>query len=519
MLWRRDCTRGSLLPAVRPAVRRAGWVLAALAAIASTAGAQAPNARGAVRDFDAYAETAARDWNVPGLAIAIVRNDSILLAKGYGVRALGDPGAVDEHTLFGIMSTTKAMTAAALAMLVDEGKVGWDDPVTKHLPGFQLRDPFVTRELTVRDLITHRAGLPNADFLWYANDLDTEEIIRRLRFIEPAYSLRAGFIYQNIMYAVAGEVVRAASGMPWADFLRTRIFAPLGMSRTVATLAESGRMGNVATPHGTVNDTMRTIPNAPVDAVAAAGSVWSSVADMARWLQFMLDSGAVNGRPLLQPASFRELVRPQAFVTESEFYPTAQLTRPHWTTYGMGWFQQDYRGRKVDFHTGSIDGMVAIAGLLLDEGLGVIVLSNARTEARHAVMLKTFDTFTGAPSRDWSAELRALYGQRAAQGVAAQRRLEQLRVAGTRPSLPLERYAGTYSDPLYGTRVVTLENGALRIRGSTSAAATLEHWHYDVFRARWDNAFRGRSTVTFTIGMNGVPTRLEMGGASFRRAP
>src|SRR5688500_18663353 len=197
-----------------------------------------------------------------------------------------------------------------------------------------------------------------------------------------------------------------------------------------------------------------------VDAVAPAGSVWSSTADMAKWIRFLLDSGRVGERRLVQQATFAELVRPQRHVPAGEFYPTAQLTRPHWTTYGLAWFQQDYRGRKIDYHTGSIDGMVAIVGLMLDERLGVIVLSNAaQSNLRHALMLKTFDLFTGAPSRDWSQDLKKLYDSLATRGAEQQRSAAAQRVTGTRPSLDLAKYAGTYSDSLYGTRVVTFENG------------------------------------------------------------
>jgi CubicO group peptidase (beta-lactamase class C family) len=472
-----------------------------------------------IRDLDTYTAQAVKDWGAPGLAIAVVKDGRVVFAKGYGVLELGKPTPVDTQTLFAIGSTTKAMTAMALAILVDEGKVRWDDPVTKYLPTFQLSDPYVTREVTVRDLITHRAGLPNADFLWAFNDIPAEEIIRRLRYVRPAYSFRSSFIYQNIMYAVAGQVVAAASGMPWADFLRARIFQPLGMTRTVTSLAEASRTTNVASPHYSVDDTTRVIKNRFVDPVAPAGAVWSSVADMSKWMRFVLDSGRYDGKTLVQTRTFMEVVRPQVIVPSSEFYPIpAQLTRPHWQTYGFGWFQQDYNGRKVDFHTGSIDGMVAIIGLLLDERLGVYVLSNLdHVEARHALMLKTFDLFIGAPPRDWSAELRKAYGDARAQGVAQRQRMEQQRVANTRPSLPLEKYAGTYSDSLYGTRKVTFENGVLRLRYSPMYAATLEHWQYDTFRARLDDRWDGLDPATFVIGADGLPSRLEMGRAVFRR--
>src|SRR5204863_3462637 len=221
-----------------------------------------------IRDLDAYTSKAVADWKVPGLAIAVVKDGRIVFAKAYGVRELGKPAPVDTQTLFAIGSTTKAMTAASIGMLVDEGKLRWDDRVTRILPSFQLADPYTTRELTVRDLLTHRAGLGNADVLWYRTDNSPEEDVRRVRFAEPAYSLRSSFIYQNIMYAVAGQIVAAASGMPWEQFVRTRIFSPVGMPNTVPLLDSARRRTDVATPHYRVGDTVRVIGTARVGAVA-----------------------------------------------------------------------------------------------------------------------------------------------------------------------------------------------------------------------------------------------------------
>src|SRR5215207_7121136 len=258
-----------------PSVARRATVLAAaflLPATATPSSAQHPADAALARQLDAYTTQAFRDWDGVGLAIAVVKDGRLVFAKGYGSRELGKPGAVDSATLFAIGSTTKAMTAAALGMLVDEGKVRWDDPVTNYLPGFQLRDPYATREVTVRDLLTHRAGLPNADYLWYGTTNSTAEILRRVRFVEPAYSLRSGFTYQNVMYAAAGQVIATVSGMPWEQFVRTRIFEPLHMDRTVPLLSRAGGVPNVASPHDRIADTMHVIANASVDPVASAGS-------------------------------------------------------------------------------------------------------------------------------------------------------------------------------------------------------------------------------------------------------
>jgi CubicO group peptidase (beta-lactamase class C family) len=471
-------------------------------------------------DLDAYAAKAAKDWKVPGLAIAVIKDGKVVLSKGYGVRQLGRSEPVDEHTLFAIGSTTKSMTSALIGMLVDEKKLAWDDPVVQHLPSFQLKNPAVTRELTVRDLLTHRGGLGNADFLWYGQENSTAEILERVRLLEPAYSLRSRFIYQNVMYVAAGQVIEAVSGRPWAEMIRTRIFEPLGMQETVAALSLVPKNANVASPHYEIDGVLKVIENMPVDSAGPAGSVWSSVHDMSRWLQFLLDGGVASGKRLLSERTAAELFRPQAIVPDTQ-YPTSRIVKPHWMTYGLGWFQQDYQGRAVDFHTGSIDGMVAIAGLIRDEKLGVFALGNLdHAEVRHALMYSVFDRAAGKAGRDWSVELQKLYAENQQRNAERVKRIESLRVAGTSPSVPLTALVGTYSDPLRGDVHVTLDGNTLRIKYGTGFSGALEHWHYNTFRARWAASWRASPLVNFTLGAAaGRPDALEMSGGRFIRKP
>jgi CubicO group peptidase (beta-lactamase class C family) len=261
------------------------------------------------------------------------------------------------------------------------------------------------------------------------------------------------------------------------------------------------------------------IENASVDGVAPAGSVWSSVSDMAKWSAMLLAGGkAGGGHIVLSPATVNELFKPQTMVTTEAFYPTSRLTKPKWTTYGLGWFQQDYRGRAIDYHTGSIDGMVAIHGLLREERVGVVVLANLdHAELRHAIMLDVFDRYIGEAQRDWSADLRTLYAGLQTEAEAEQRKADQRRVQGTKPSLALADYAGTYSDPLHGDVVVAIEGGRLRARYGGAYAGALEHWHYDTFRATWDAAWRGKTLLTFVLDSAGKPSRVDTMGASFTR--
>ena len=503
MIWRRSIALLSVLPAI--------------------AAAQGNGDRDKVRELDAYFAKAAKEWNVPGLAIGIVHKGQLVFAKGYGVRDVSTKAPVDTQTIFAIASTTKAITAAALGMLVDEGKVRWDDPVTKYVPTFQMYDPWATREATVRDLITHRGGLPNADNLWTHGDNSREEVIRRIRFIKPTYSFRGGYVYHNVMYTVAGAVIEAVSGMTWDDFLRQRIFQPLGMTRSVTTLAEAKTKDNRAEPHGRQNDTLRVSGNSLADGIGPAGSVWSSVADMSRWVKFLLDSGKVNGKPLLTPQTWAELFKPVTILPpwNSNSAPQLRMSKPHFRSYALGWFQQDYMGRQVDFHTGSLTGMIAINGLIREEGIGVYIISNTRSEIRHPLMFKVFDTFLGAPARDWSGEMLAL--QRtddARDSTNAASRPQNQRVEGTKPSLALEKYAGTFMDPdsIYAPVTITSEDGVLRYRLGSTQAGTLEHWQYDSFRVLWDDWWRGRSTITFTVGPNGNADRLDAGNVELRRA-
>lgn len=472
-----------------------------------------------VAGFEAYTAQAAKDWGAVGLAVAVVKDGKTIFAKGYGVRELGKPDAINENTLFSIGSTTKAMTAAAIGMLVDEGKLRWDDPVTRHLPWFQLSDPYVTREITIRDLLIHRAGLANGDVLWYRTTASPTEVIRRARLIPMAYSFRSGFIYHNVMYATAGAVVAVASGMSWERFVETRIFEPLGMNRTVANLAGTAGKPNVASPHQKVGGEIRVISNAAVDSVAAAGSVWSSVSDMARWAAFIIDSGRVNGRTLLKPGTWAELLKAQTMVPPSEFYPTQELTKPRWMTYGLGWFQHDYRGRMLQFHTGSIDGMVAIIGVIPEERLGIYVLGNLdHVEVRHALLYRALDTWLGVPARDWSTEFRTLYGGLEAAGDSVSAAARRNRIAGTKPSLDLKGYAGTYTDSLVGHVEIRIEEGGLALQFGSEQHATMSHWHFDTFEARWDNSWQGTDLVTFTMNGAGVIDGLRFGGRRLGRS-
>jgi CubicO group peptidase (beta-lactamase class C family) len=473
-----------------------------------------------LRDLDAWIARAVRDWEVPGLAVAVVKDDTIAFAKGYGVRALGSPAPVTTATLFANASTTKAFTALAVAMMVDEGKLAWDDRVTDRLPTLVLRDAYPSRELTLRDMLSHRVGFGDPGFLWYGTDLTANEMFRRLRFVEPQSSFRARYAYNNVTYAAAGIIAGEASGTGWDTLVRDRILTPLGMTATVT----QGRLlppdADVALAHDRVRDTLRVIAGVGslVDGIAPAGSMYSNVLDMSRWLRFLLRGGRLGDSALVRPETFAELFRPQTLIPRESFYPTARRTGTHFTAYGLGWFLQDYRGEFVAMHTGSIDGYVAIVGLVPERRLGVVVFANRdHAELRHAIMWKVFDAYVGAPDRDWSVELKALYDSVDARQAERRAEREAQRVRDTRPTLPLDAYAGTYADSALGAVTVRVADGRLTFSQSAFLTGVLEHWHFDTFAIRWDRGWLQPTLVTFRIGPDGTVTGAEVDGVLLGR--
>jgi len=470
-----------------------------------------------VKEFEAYILKAQKEWEVPGMAVAVVKDGKVILSKGFGVRELGTTDAVDGKTIFQCASTTKAMTATCMGILVDEGKVRWDDPVVQHLPDFQLYDPFVTREIRIRDLFIHDTGVGNADFLWGLMDIPAEEVLRKMRDVKPSYSIRSSFIYQNIFYLAAGKVIEKISGKPWSAFVTERVFQPLGMSRTYA-LSKDAAKENRTKPHYKIENLITVIEATSADEIGPAGSVWSCSDDMAKWMQAMLDSSKYGGGRLLSANTWKEMFKPQVLVPPGQFYPTAQLTKPNWTTYGLGWFQHDYKGKKVNFHTGSLAGAVAIHAQLPEERLGVYVFGNYdHAEVRHALVYKTFDHFALGGTRDWSTEFKKLYDNIQASDDKKEKEFESKRAANTKPSLPLEAYAGEYADPLYGKVVVSIEGGRLVVVANNFLKASFEHWHYDTFRGWYDKKWYGKGNLSFVIGTDGKVATADFDGYKFRK--
>jgi len=468
-----------------------------------------------LRGLDEYIEKARQDWEIPGVAVGIVKDDALIFAKGYGVREIGKKAKVDEHTLFAVASNTKAFTASMLGMLVDEDKLEWDDRVIDYIDDLQLYDPYVTREISVRDLLTHRSGLPTfgGDHLWIgAPENSREEIMARLRFLKPTAPFRTRYQYQNLMFMVAGQIIPEITGKSWDDFIRERIFEPLGMNESNSSILVLPEEDNVATPHEVVDGKHVPIAYDNVNGIAPAGGINSNVVDMAQWMRLHLGGGVYEGRQILSHEVIRDAHSIQFPLPVSDFNEDHFGTR--FSGYGLGWSISDYRGYKMISHGGGLSGMISLQTLIPEKSLGVIVLTNfAPNSLTRAVTYRILDAFLGEPEQDWSG----VYLERRKQAeIREQKNEEELlaqRVKGTRPSLPMKDYAGRYFDELSGEAEVRMENGNLVFDYNPRHIGDLEHWHHDTFRVTWRHPIfdmAPKSFLTFYLDERGKVATLRI---------
>lgn len=469
---------------------------------------------GKLKEIDAYAQTVMNQWKGPGMAIAIIKDDKQVFAKGYGVRELGKNEPVDADTIFAIASNSKAFTTAALAILVDEKKLSWDDKVFKYLPEFKMYDPWVTNELTVRDLVTHRVGLDtfSGDLLWYETTYPSDEIARRVRYLKPVSSFRTRYGYQNLMFVAAGEVIEKVSGKTWAQFVKERILDPLGMTRTVTSIKNLS--DNAALPHNESGGTLRVLHRGNVDGAAAAAGLNSSVNDLSKWIRTQLGRGKFEGKQIFSEQQSWAMWQPYLAQPISEQAAKSNPTR-HFSGVGMGWFVYDYQGRKIINHSGGLDGMLSYTVLIPEENAGFVVLTNSESPGFGIMMNKIRDVLVNAPNRDWNAEAVQNAARNKAAAEEAAKKVDAARISNTRPALPLPGYVGKYADDLYGDVNITEENGKLVMRfgPSPNFVADLEHWHYDTFQIKWRPSVAynfPRGWVTFTIDKNGKTEEIKI---------
>ncbi len=471
--------------------------------------------------IDALMTATLRDWQIPGAALAVVHAGGSY-CQGYGVRAAGDSEPVDAATIFAIGSTTKPFTSAAAGMLVDAGRLGWDDPVVRHLPDVALADPWVTRHVTLRDMLSHRLGLERAQRIYYHQGYDQREIVRRMRYLAPVDGFRAGFHYANQHYGVAGLIIEACSGMPWARFIEQRIFAPLAMTRSCTGARQLAGLANLAAPHAVLDECCpasvrllgepRVVPRFALDD-EPAGSIYSSADDLRRWLELLLAGGA----PLLQPATFATITSPQTLmhdVLASELGPLAALQpATHFWTYALGWWVLDYHGERVLLHGGQMPGFNAALAFFPERRCGFAVLLNVHQTLAHAALFYALsDLLLERPGRHWSDEFLGLARDAMAQAGAAARAAASARQPTAAATLPPAQLAGVYVDERYGALTVALEAGALTLRYGASLAQ-LSHWQGDRYRGRWtlagilDDVFVDFTPTQLTLLPDGIVAR------------
>ena len=456
-----------------------------------------------LKSLDNYFKKMTKDWEVPSMSIGIVKDGKLVFSKSYGVKEEGKKDKPDKNTLYAIASNSKAFTSAIIAQLVQEGKLSWDDKVKDYLPYFQVYDNWVTNEVTIRDILSHRVGLGtfSGDVIWYKSDLNSEQIIRRIKYIPPAFDFRAGWGYSNLMYITAGELIKKVTGKTWAQNVKERFFLPLGMNRSITSPSDLESKGNFATPHARENDQNIPIAWEDWEEIGALGGVISSVEDLSKWMVFNLNHGIVGTDTLLTANSRNMLWTPHNNFRVDHTKPNDYGR--NFSAYGLGWSLSDYHGKMRVGHTGGYDGMLTAFNMIPEEKLGVIVLTNGMKSPMMAATYYALDRFLGLRDKDWSAD--NLEAKRKRPDMRIPNR-KVARVADTKPSLELEQYAGKYLADIYGEVNVELVKGELRLTFEQSKAlsATLKHWHYDVWEIVWDerHAWFSFGTVQFNMDNN-----------------
>lgn len=438
------------------------------------------------KPLDAVVEKALKEFNAPGAAVVIVKDGEVIYLKGFGVREKGKPEKVTPDTVFAIASCTKAFTSTLVAMLVDDGKLKWDDKVRDHLEYFRLSDELADREVTIRDLLCHRTGMPRHDALW-AGELngDSEAVIRRWAKGKSSTSFRSTWEYSNVPFTTAGVIAGKLAKCDWQSATKARIFDPLGMKSSSCTAREAVATSNHATPHYYAFDkSVSAIEWDNLDSARGAGSINSTARDLGAWLQFQLGGGKFEGRRFVTDKALKETHTPQMlFKPEGPFatYFPAKATR--FTSYGLGWFVHDYRGVTCVSHGGTLTGFRAQCMLVPEKKLGVFVVCNLRPSyVTEAVAKTALDQLLGLPAEDWVAFHKAQLAVLDFNVAREKKKREGARKRDTQPSLPLKEFVGAFEEPAYGRAEVTLADDKLMLKRG-KFTYRLDHYHFDTFTA------------------------------------
>ena len=450
--------------------------------------------------LDSYVSKGLKEWQIPGVSVCVVKNGKVLVMKGYGIKEVGTNDKVDENTLFMIGSNTKAFTATALAILETEKKLSLNDKVQKWLPDFTLYDPWVAKEAMIRDLLCHRLGFETfqGDFMFFDSDLTTAEMRERFGKLKPLYGFRSRWGYTNAAFMTAGEIIPKATGKTWAEYLKERIFAPLGMNNTLALSKDLPSAPNRATAHTVWMGQLKKIPYGKIDALAPAGSISSSVNDLSKWVMAQLNNGKLNDKEVIPASAITQTWTPNSILGNGG----TQFNTGHFALYGLGWFLEEYNGKKVVSHTGGVNGFVTSVTLVPEEKLGIIVLTNTDANGFYeSLKWELMDACLGLPYRNYShvgAE------RQKANEAETEKRIKLKRdTIGMKPqtTLPLAAYAGEYNHELYGKMSIQLENGDLimRFEHHPGRYSKLEALGGNRFLSTWNDPLYGVKVLPFTV--------------------
>ncbi|WP_020653586.1 serine hydrolase [Massilia niastensis] len=507
-----------LASAILIAFSAAGAAFATAAEAPAAAGALAP-----AYNLEADVTRVMKAFDVPGIAIAVVKDGKVVVAQGFGVRKLGDPAPVDGKTIFEIASNSKAFTAAGLAMLVDQGKLEWDDPVIKHLPDFRMYDPYVTAEMTVRDLLTHRSGLGlgAGDLMWWpTTTFSTDEIIHNLRYIRPATSFRNSYAYDNLLYIVAGKIIAMKSGKTWGETMREWILDPVGMKTTTTSLDELRNNPNVSAPHSRINGRISVVKPMPVANAIGAVGINTSAEDIARWMNVLLDGGKLgkgeDGKEtrLWSDKQAREMWTAQTPMAINQPKPPLAATKPNFYAYGLGFQLRDYQGKLVALHGGALQGFYSRVLLVPEAKVGIAIFTNAESgPSLNALQYRLLDQYLGVAPTDWIGRIAEVDRETQAKEKERLKTESATRAAQSKPSLPLAAYEGEYKDPWYGSATIKRVGGKQVIAFSRTPDLTgeIEHFQHDTFVVRWkERNFNADAYMTFSLDHDGSIERMRM---------
>lgn len=458
--------------------------------------------------LESHVNQVLNDWHVPGMAIGVVKDDEVILNAGYGLRDVEQNLPVTPDTVFGIASVSKAFTTFAMALLVERGQLEWDKPVNAYIPWFRLQDPDASG-ITPRDLVCHRSGLPRHDRAWYQSGASREEVVRRLAHLAPNKAFRSFYQYQNMMFVTAGFLVEQLTGESWESFIQREVFDQLGMTRSNFSVDTMQGMENIALPYGYLDEATRRVPFANVDALGPAGSINSTTTDMLNWVRMHLNQGTIDGHRFISADGLEECHRQQMAIKEN--FPDCLVSYPELgqRAYGLGWFLRHYRGRRMVYHSGGIDGYGSYLAMLPEEKIGVVILSNLdEGNCPVPVTYEIFDRLLGIEPPDWSKRYLTHESKAEQASKARSEKLKGQVIPNTQPSHALQDYLGTYHHPGYGSlKVETIQKS--KDEGTPVAyeahfnliPLTLTHVHYDTFEAV--SAFGPWVRVTFLSNEDG----------------